>query len=182
MWLYNSHCGNRVRQKFPIFCWDNHHDKTSHIWHAETLVRSPRMWSVKPCSAGEAPPSLHFPLSPLHWSGLYIYIGSAQWNIRQILRPAPLGLRYDRALCLGRRDDRIRRISQASNGKEPTRFMVTSWIVGSDEGHDSAIQSVFLFYYRMSTSATLCQDKKYLKKNISLSAKIGFLTVWGGKG
>ena len=32
MWLYNSHCGNRVRQKFPTFCLDNHHDETSHIY------------------------------------------------------------------------------------------------------------------------------------------------------
>ena len=32
MWLFNSHCGNRVRQKFPIFCWDNHQDKTSHMF------------------------------------------------------------------------------------------------------------------------------------------------------
>ena len=31
MWLYNSHCGNRVRQKFPIFCCDNNQDETSHI-------------------------------------------------------------------------------------------------------------------------------------------------------
>ena len=31
MCVYNSHCGNRVRQKFPIFCWDNHHDETSHM-------------------------------------------------------------------------------------------------------------------------------------------------------
>ena len=27
-----------------------------HIGHAETLVTSPRRWSVKPCMAGEAPP------------------------------------------------------------------------------------------------------------------------------
>ena len=40
---------------------------------------------------------------------------------------APLGLRYHRALCLGRRDGRIRRISQASNIKKPTRFIGTSW-------------------------------------------------------
>ena len=93
----------------------------------------------------------------------------ALWNIRQILRPAALGLIYHRALCLGRQDDRIRRISQASN------IMGTSWIVGSDKGHNSAIRSVFLFCYRTSTSATLCQDEKYKKKNISLSAKIGFL-------
>ena len=31
MRLYNSHCGNRVRQKFTILCWDNHQDETSHI-------------------------------------------------------------------------------------------------------------------------------------------------------
>ena len=117
------------------------------------------------------PPFSH---SPLHRSGLYIYIGSALWNIRRILRrSAPLGLRYHRALCLGRQDDRIRRISQASNFKKPTRFTVTSWIVGSDEGHDSAIRSVCLFCHRRVTSATLCQHAKY--KNISLSAKIGFL-------
>ena len=37
-------------------------------------------------------------LSPLHRSWLYIYICSALWNIRWILRgPAPLGLRYHRA-------------------------------------------------------------------------------------
>ena len=119
-------------------------------------MRSPRRWSVKPCMVGEAPPFSH---SPLHRSGLYIYIGSALWNTRRILRrSAPLGLRYHRALCLGRRDDRIRRISQASNFKKPTRFTVTSWIVGSDEGHDSAIRSVCLFCHRTPTSATLCQD------------------------
>ena len=83
------------------------------------------------------PPSPSFPHSPLHRSGMYIYIGSALWNICRILRPAPLGLKYHRALCLGRQDDRIRRISQASNVKEPTRFMVTSWIVVSDKGHNS---------------------------------------------
>ena len=69
----------------------------------------------------------------------------------------PTLLRYHRALCLGRRDDRIRRISQASNVKKPTRFTVTSWIVGSDEGHDSAIRSVCLFCHITPTSATLCQ-------------------------
>ena len=95
---------------------------------------------------------------------MYIYIGSALWNILRILRPAPLRLRYHRALC------------QASNVKEPTRFMVTSWIVRSDEGHNSAIWSLFLFRYRTSTSATLCQDEKYIKnKKKSLAAKIGFL-------
>ena len=82
-------------------------------------------------------------------------------------------LRYHRALCLGRRDDRVQRISQASNIKKPTCFMGTSWIVGSDEGHDSAIRSVCLFCHRTPASATLCQHAKY--KNISLSAKIGFL-------
>ena len=51
--------------------------------------------------------------------------------------------------------------------------MGTSWIVGSDEGHDSAIRSVCLFCYRTSTSANLCRDEKY--KNITFSAKIGFL-------
>ena len=135
-----------------------------HIGHAETLVRSPRRWHVKPCMAGEHPPTLTH--SPLRRSELYIYIGSALWNIRQILRwQDPLGLRYHRALCLGRRDDRIRRISQASNFKKPTRFMGTSWIVGSNEGHDSAIQSVFLFYNRTSSSTTLCQDEKHKKKH-----------------
>ena len=94
-------------------------------------------------------------------SGLYIYIGSDLWNIRQLLRrPGPLSVRYHRALCLGRQDDRIRRISQASNIKKPTRFMGTSWIVGSDKGHDSVIQSICLFCYWLSTSATLCQDAK----------------------
>ena len=145
-----------------------------HKGQAETLVRSPTRWSVKPCMVGEAPPP--FSHSPLHRSGLYIYIGSALWNIRRILRrSAPLGLRYHRALCLGRQDDRIRRISQASNFKKPTRFTGTSWIVGSDKGHNSAIWSVCLFCHRRSISATLCQDAKYKKKNISLSAKIGFL-------
>ena len=107
-------------------CQTKVHLLIGHIGHAETLVRSPRRRSVKP----------HFPHSPLHRSGVYIYIGAALWNIGRILRPAPLGLRYHRALCLGRRDDRIRRISQASNVKEPTRFMVTSWIVGGGKGHD----------------------------------------------
>ena len=127
---------------------------------------------VSGCRNSGAPPP-HFPHSPLHRSGLYIYIASALWNVRRILRTAPLGLRYHRALCLGRQDDRIRRISQASNFKKPTRFTVTSWIVGSDEGHDSAIRSVCLFCHRRSSSATLCQDAKY--KYISLSAKIRFL-------
>jgi hypothetical protein len=95
-----------------------------------------------------------------HRSRLYINIGSALWNSRWTLRPAPLGPRYHRAFCLGRRVDPIRWISQASNVKEPTRFMVTSWIVGSDKGHDSAIWSVFFFCYRTSTSTTLCQDEK----------------------
>ena len=36
MWLNNPHCGNRVRQKFPIFCWDNHQDETSHILNSPT--------------------------------------------------------------------------------------------------------------------------------------------------
>ena len=66
-------------------------------------------------------------------------------------------LRYHRALRLGRRDDWIRRISQSSIVKKPTRFTVTSWIVGSDEGHNSAIQSVCLFCHITPTSATLCQ-------------------------
>ena len=108
-------------------------------------------------------PPLSFPHSQLHRSGLYICIGSALWNIRRILRrPDPLAyptlLKYHRALCLGRQNDRIRRISQASNVKKPTRFIVTSWIVGSDEGHDSAIRSVCFFCHRTSKSATLCQD------------------------
>ena len=112
-------------------------------------------WQVRPP---------HFPHSQLHRSGFFSYIGSALWNIGRILRPAPLGLRYHRALYLGRRDDQIRRICQAFNVKEPTRFMVKSWIVGSDQGHDSAIRSVFLFCYQTSTSASLCQDEKYKKK------------------
>ena len=140
------------------------------IGHAETLVRSPRRWSVKPCLAGKAP--LPFPHGPLHWSGLYIYIGSALWNIGRILRrPASLDylslLRYQRALCLGRQDYQILRISQASNVKKPTLFIVMSWIVGIDEGHDSVIQSVYLFCHRTSTSATLCQ---YMFRNITTSS------------
>ena len=126
-------------------------------------------------SGGQVRPPPHFPHSPLHRSGLYIYIGSALWNIRRILRPAPIGLRYHRALCLWRRDDQIRRISQASNFKKPARFTVTPWIVGSDEGHDSAIRSVCLFCHRRVTSATLCQHAKYKKKTFLMSAKIGFL-------
>ena len=103
---------------------------------------------------------------------------TALWYIRWILRPAALGLRYHRALCLGRQDDRIRRISLASNVKEPTRFMGTSWIDGSDKGHDSAIRSVFLFCYRMSTSATLCRDEKYnLKKFIVCQNRV-FTTLF----
>ena len=138
--------------------WKVMPNKSGHIGHAETLVRSPRRWSVKPCMACEAP---LFPHSPLHRSGLYIYIGSDLWNIRQLLRrTGPLGMRYHRALCLVRRDDRIRQISQTSNIKKPTRFMGTSCIVGSDEGHDSAIRSFCLFCYRPYTSATLCQDAK----------------------
>ena len=40
MGLYNSHWGNRVRQKFPIFCWDNHHDKTSHMCSNQLSLQS----------------------------------------------------------------------------------------------------------------------------------------------
>ena len=50
------------------------------------------------------------------------------------------------------------RIIQASNVKKPTRFIVTSWIVGSDKGHNSAIRSVCLLCHRTSMSATLCND------------------------
>ena len=70
----------------------------------------------------------------------------------------PTLLRYQRAICFGRRDDWIRRISQASDIKKPTGFIVTSWIVGSYEGHNSAFPSVCLFSHWMSTNATLCQD------------------------
>ena len=112
---------------------------------------------VSGCRNSGAPPP-HFPHSPLHRSGLYFYIASALWNVRRILRTAPLGLRYHRALCHGRRDDRIRRISQAFHAKKPTLFIVTSWIIGNDEGHDSAIRSVCLSCYRTPNSATLCQD------------------------
>ena len=59
---------------------------------------------------------------------------------------------------LGRWDEQIQRISQASNVKQPTCFIVTSWIVGSDEGHKSAIRSVCLFCHKTSISATLRQD------------------------
>ena len=62
----------------------------------------------------------------------------------------PTVLRYHRAICLGRRDDQIRRITQASNVKKPTCFIVKSWIVRSDEGHDSAIWSICLFCTTMS--------------------------------
>ena len=107
-----------------------------HIWHAETLVRSPRMWSVKPYMAGRAPT---FPqTTPKSSNDL-------------LLMTYPTLLRYYRAHCLGRQDDRIRQISQASNVKKPTRFMVTSWI-------NSDIRSVCFFCHRTSTSATLCQD------------------------
>ena len=37
----------------------------------------------------------------------------------QLLLAYPTPLRYHRAICLGKRDDRIRRISQASNVKKP---------------------------------------------------------------
>ena len=131
-------------------------------------------WTYRTCwNSGEEPKKvickvLHgrwapppFPHSPLHRNGLYIYIGSDLWNICQLLRQtAPLDVRYHSALCLGRQDDRIRRISQASNIKKPPSFMVTSWIVRNDTGHNSAIRSVCLFCYRTSTSATLCQDAK----------------------
>ena len=127
-------------------------------------------WQVRP------PP--HFPHSLLHRSGLYIYIGSALWNIRQILRWAPLGRRYHRALCLERRDDRIWRISKASNVKEPTCFMVTSWIVRSDGGHDSAIRSVFLFCYRTSTSARM---KRRRKKHFIVCQNRVFTTLFDYK-
>ena len=126
--------------------------------------------------AGEAP---HFPHSPLHRSGLYIYIGSGLWNFCRILRQqAPLGRRYHRVLCLGILDDLIRRTSKASNFKKPTRFIVTFLIVGSDERHDSAIQSVCLFCHRRSTSATLCQDAKYIKKKILVFQNRAFTTLF----
>ena len=117
---------------------------------------------------------LHFS-SPFYGQMVEFTLLRCPGNVCRILRTAPLGLRYHKALCLGRRDDRIRRISQASNVKEPTCFLGTSWIAGSDEGHNSAIRSFFLFCYRTCSSATLCRNEKYLKKNISLSAKIGFL-------
>ena len=142
-------------------------DQTILRWKVRPKKSKPNKWTYMTCwNSGVQLSCLKwvaakiFPHSPLHRSGLYIYIASALWNVRRILRTAPLGLRYHRALCLGRRDDRIRRISQASNIKKPTRFMGTSWIVGSDEGHDSAIRSVCLFRYRTSISATLCQDAK----------------------
>ena len=113
---------------------------------------------VSGCRNSGAPPTLFSQPTPQEWTVYLHWFGLR--NVRRILRTAPLGLRYHRALCLGRRDDRIRRISQASNIKKPTRFMGTSWIVGSDEGHDSAIRSVCLFCYRTSISATLCQDAK----------------------
>ena len=37
-------------------CQTKVHLSIGHIGHAETLVRSPRRWYVKPCMAGEAPP------------------------------------------------------------------------------------------------------------------------------
>ena len=70
----------------------------------------------------------------------------------------PILIFWGICICIGRRDDQIRQISQASNIKKPTHFLVTSWIVGSDEGHDSAIRSVWLFCHITSTSATLYQD------------------------
>ena len=82
----------------------------------------------------------------------------AESSDKQIHSAYPTLLRYHRALCLGRQDVQSRRISQPSNVKKLTRFIVTSWIVGSYKGHDSAFWSVRLFYHRTSTSPTRCQD------------------------
>ena len=138
-----------------------------HIGHAETLVRSPRRRSVKPCMAGKA--TTPFPTA--HSTGVYCIFTLvlpcetfAESSDDQLHLAYPTLLRYHRALCLGRRDDWIRRISQTCNVKKPTRFIVTSWIVGSDEGHNSAIRSVFLFCYGTSTSATFCRTKNIIKK------------------
>ena len=132
-----------------------------YIWHAETLVRSPRRWYVKPCMAGKAPP----PFLRAHSTGVDCIFTLvlpcetfSESSDNQPLLAYPTLLRYHRALCLGRQDDWIWRISQASNFKKPTCFIVTSWIVGSDEGHDSAMRSVCLFCHKTSTFATLCQD------------------------
>ena len=108
-----------------------------HIGHAETLVRSPRNWSVKPCMAGRAPPPFH----STHSTGVNCIFtlvlpceSFAKSSDNQVLSAYPALLRYHRALCLGRRDDRILRISQDSNVKKPSCFIVTSWIVGSTKG------------------------------------------------
>ena len=94
--------------------------------------------------AGEAPPLSSQP-TPQEWT-VYLH-----WfcPVKHTPNPRTSSTRPEVSQSfLSRRDDRIRRISQASNVKEPTRFMVTSWIVGIDEGHDNAIWSVFLFCYR----------------------------------
>ena len=141
-----------------------------HIGHAEILVRSPRRWSVKPCMAGEPPP---FPHSPLHRSGLYIYIGSALWNIGQILRKtASLCVRYHRALCLGRRDDRIRRISQASL---TSRSQHVSW---SCLESSEVTKGTILPFDPSAFSAIELQPlplSARMQKKKWFSAKIGFL-------
>ena len=125
-------------------CWNSGVQLSYLLWAAAEIV----VWDLSQESSLSSLHSVLIPPCPVLFC-----------PVKHSPNPA-LGLRYHRALCLGRGDDRIRQISQASNVKEPTRFMVTSWIVGSFEGHDSAIRSVFLFCYRTSTSATLYQDKK----------------------
>ena len=129
-----------------------------------TLFRVKLCW-LKPCSCTNVV-FLHFCSSqptPQEWMDciftLVLYCETfAESSDNQLYSANSTFPRYHRALCLGTRDDRIRLTSQASNVKKLTCFIVASWIVGSDKGHDSAIRSVGLFCHKMSTSATLCQD------------------------
>ena len=131
-----------------------------HIEHAKTLVRSPIRCYVKPWRQVRNPPFL-----TAHSTGvdcIFTLVLPCETFTKssdnQLNLAYPTLLRYNRALCLERRDDLIWQISQASNLKKPTRFTVTSWIVWSEKGHNSAIQSVCLFCNKTFTSATLCQD------------------------
>ena len=143
-----------------------------HIGHAETLVRSPRRWSVKPCMAGKHPP----PLLTAHSTGVdciftlvlpcETFAESSDDQLHSawgITEPFVLGDEMTESGGL------VRLPTSRSQHVSLSRLE----FVGSDEGHDSAIRSVCLFCHRTPTSATFCQDAKY--KNISLSAKIGFL-------
>ena len=97
-------------------CKTRVHLLIGHKGHTETLLRSPRRRSVKPCMAGQAPPFL-----TAHSTGVDCIFTLvvpcetfAKSSDDQLHSAYPTLLRYHRALCLLRQDDRIRRISQTN--------------------------------------------------------------------